>query len=105
MIMIKPFRFAAAPLIAGAIVVLTTAAALAFSQQMLTPNGNYDFNYGPLDDSKLKSDSNTNKSDPNSPGFHFSVGGGQTDQFGFHSFGGDNNKPPEPYARPLGNGN
>ncbi len=83
---------------------LTPAAALAFSQQTLVPNGNYNFDYGPLD-GKTKSDNNANKSDPNSPGFHFSVQGGQTGQSGFHSFGGSNEPPPVPYAQPLGNGN
>jgi hypothetical protein len=102
--MFRQFRFAAAPLIAGAIIALTSASAWAFSQQTIAPNGNYDFSYGPLD-GKTKSDDNTNKSDPSSPGFHFSVQGGQTDQFGFHSFGGSNDPPPVPYARPLGNGN
>jgi hypothetical protein len=104
MIMFKQFRFAAAPLIAGGIIVLTTAAASAFSQQTVAPNGNYNFDYGPLD-GKTKFDDRTNKSDPSSPGFHFSVQGGQTGPFGLHSFGGSNDTPPEPYARPLGNGN
>jgi hypothetical protein len=96
MVMFKQFRFVAAPLVAGAIIVLTTAAASAFSQQTVAPNGNYDFNYGPLD-GKTKSDDNTNKSDPNSSGFHFSVQGGQTDQFGFHSFGPSSNPTPSDY--------
>ncbi len=102
--MFKQFRFAPAHLIAGAIILLTTAAASAFSQQTIAPNGNYNFDYGPLD-GKTKLDGNTDKSDPNSPGFHFSVQGGQPGQFGFHSFGGGNDPPPVPYARPLGNGN
>jgi len=102
--MFKQFQLAATPLIAGAIVVLTTAAALAFSQQTIAPNGNYNFDYGPLD-GKTKSDDSTNKSDPNSPGLHFSIQGGQTGQFGLRSFGGSNDPPPVPYTTPLGNGN
>jgi hypothetical protein len=91
----------AVPFIAGAIIALTTGPVWAFSQQILTPNGNYDFNYGPLDD-KSKSGENTNKSDPNSPGFHFGVG--QSQSGGLHSFGGDSNtRPPEPYFRTFGN--
>lgn len=101
--MFKQFRFAAAPLIAGAIIVITTAAASAFSQQSVTPNGNYNFNYGPLDD-KAKLNESTNSSDPNSPGFHLSVGSGQTSQFGFHNFGGNGNATPPDFSRPLGNG-
>jgi hypothetical protein len=104
MIMFKQLRFAAAPLIAGAIIVLMTAAASAFSQQTVTPNGNYNFDYGPLDD-KAKLKDSTDKSDPNSPGFHFSIQSGQTGQFGSHGFGSGNNAPPPDYSRPLGNGN
>jgi hypothetical protein len=102
--MFTQFRFAAAPAIAGAIIVLTTAAASAFSQQTIAPNGNYNFNYGPLDD-KTKLDESPNKSDSNSPGFHFSIQGGQTGQFGFRSFEGSSNATPPDYWRPLGNGN
>jgi hypothetical protein len=104
MIMSRQFRFAAVPLVAGAVVVLTTAAASAFSQETLSPNGNYNFNYGPLDEKK--SNDNTSKSDPNSPGFHFNVQSGQAGQFGlFRGFGGNNlnNSAPDP-TRPLGNG-
>jgi hypothetical protein len=105
MVMFKQFRFATASLIAGGIIALTIPYALAFSQQTVAPNGNYNFNYGPLD-GKTKLDESTDKSDPNSPGFHFSIENGQTRQFGFHSFGGSSNAtPPDYYARPLGNGN
>jgi len=102
--MTKRMRFAVVPFIAGAVVALTTAAAWAFTQQTLNPNGNYNFDYGPLD-GKAKSGDSTDNSDPSKPGFHFSVQGGQqTSPFGFRSFGSDN--PPEPPGyRPLGNGN
>jgi hypothetical protein len=103
--MLKQFRFAAVPLIAGAIIALTTASVWAFSQQIVNPNGNYNFNYGDPD-GKSKLNENTNKSDPNSPGFHFGIQGGQNSPFGLRSFGGDSNdSPPDYYARPLGNGN
>jgi hypothetical protein len=92
-------RFAAAPLIAGAIIALTTAAASAFSQQTVTPNGNYNF------DLEAKINENTNKSDPNSQGFHFSIQSGQTGPSGFHSFGGSGNDKPPDYWAPLGRGN
>jgi hypothetical protein len=102
--MTKRMRFAVVPFIAGAVVALTTASAWAFTQQTLNPNGNYNFDYGPLD-GKAKSDGSTDNSDPSKPGFHFSVQGGQqTSPFGFRSLGNDN--PPEPPGyRPLGNGN
>ncbi len=92
----------AVPFIAGAIIALTTDPVWAFTQQILTPNGNYNFNYGPLDSDKSKSDDNTNKSDANSPGFHFGVGQSESD--GFHTFGGSRNaSPPDPYFRTFGN--
>jgi hypothetical protein len=90
----------AVPLIAGAMIALTTASSWAFTQQILTPNGNYDFNYGSLD----KSDKSTNKPDPDSPGLHFSIERGQMGPFGFRSFGDDSNDKPPDYSRPLGNG-
>jgi hypothetical protein len=103
--MFKQLRFAAVPLIAGAIIVLTTASVWAFSQQTLSPSGNYNFNYSGPDD-KAKLGESTNKPDSNSPGFHFSIERGQTGPFGFHSFGDSNNATfPDYYPRPLGNGN
>jgi hypothetical protein len=102
--MSKRMRFAVVPFIAGAMVALTTAPVWAFTQQTLNPNGNYNFDYGPLD-GKAKSGESTDKSDPNSPGFHFNVQGGtQTSPYGFRSFGGDS-VPEPPGYRPLGNGN
>ncbi len=101
--MFNQFRFAAASLIAGAIIAFTTVAASAFSQQTVTPNGNYNFNYGSLDD-KTKLKEGTDKSDPNSSGFHFSIQSGQTGRFGFHSFQDNNNAKPPDFSRPLGNG-
>ena len=101
--MLKQLRFAAVPLIAGVIIALTTATVWAFSQQTLAPNGNYNFNYGDPDD-KAKLNESTHTSDPNSPGFHFSIEHGQTGPFGFRSFGGSNDAPPPDYSRPLGNG-
>jgi hypothetical protein len=102
--MSKRLRRAAVPFIAGAIIALSTASGWAFTQETLNPNGNYNFNYGPLDN-KSKFNDSTNKSDSNGPSFHFSIDHGQSGYSGFHSFGSDNSKPPEPYAQPLGNGN
>lgn len=101
-------QFAAVPLVAGAMlagamIAIATAAASAFSQQTIGPNGNYNFDYGPLDD-KAKLNNSKTASDPTSPGFHFSIGSGQTDRFGFHDFGGNRNVAPPDYSRPLGNG-
>ena len=102
--MSKRLRLAAVAFIAGATIALVTASAWAFTQETLYPNGNYNFNFGPMD-GKAKSGESTSKSDPNSPGFHFSVEGSQqASPFGFRSFGGDD-KPEVPGSRPLGNGN
>jgi hypothetical protein len=104
--MVKRLRFAAVPLIAGVTIALTTASAWAFSQQTVTPNGNYNFNYTSPDD-KTKPGDSTNKFDSGNPSFHFSIDRGQTSSgpFGFRSFGGsDNDKAPDFYT-PHGGGN
>jgi hypothetical protein len=101
--LVAVFFIAGTSFIAGTLVALTSTSVWALTQQNLLPNGNYDFNYGPSDD-KNKSDKSTNKSDPNSPGFHFSIERGQTGPFGFRSFGDDRNAGPPDYSRPLGNG-
>jgi hypothetical protein len=93
----------AVPFVAGAIIALTTISAWAFTRETLAPNGNYNFDYGPSGD-KDKSDKSTNKSDPNSSGFHFSIEHGQPEPFGYHSFGSDSHARPPDYSRPLGNG-
>jgi hypothetical protein len=98
----KRLRLVAVPLIAGTMIALTTASVWAFTQQNLAPNGNYDFNYGSLDN-KDKANKNPFTSDPKSPGLHFSVEHGQTGPFGFHSFGNDKYGPPD-FSRPVGNG-
>jgi hypothetical protein len=106
--MFKQLRFVAVPLMAGAIIALTTASVRAFTQQTVQPNGNYNFNYGDPDD-KAKLNGSTDKSDPNSSGFQFSVEQGQTGPFGSRSFGGSSfggssKAGPPDYSRPLGNG-
>jgi hypothetical protein len=101
--MFKRLWLVAVPFVAGAMIALTTGPVRAWTQQTAAPNGNYDFNYGPTDD-KYKSGDSTNKSDPNSPGFHFGVH--QDDAAGFRSFGssGSANAPPsQPYFRTFGN--
>ncbi len=102
--MLKQLRFAAVALIAGAAIALTASSVWAFSQQTVSPNGNYDFNYGNPND-KAKLDESTNKPDSNSPGFHFSIERGQTAPFGFRGFGDGNNATPPDYYTPHGNGN
>jgi hypothetical protein len=105
-------RFAAAPMIAAAIIASTTASGWAFSQQVLGPagNGNYNFNYSDPDHQASTSQS-TLPSDSNSPGFHFSIEQGQTGPFsGFQNgshFDGNSGNPtaPEFYIQPQGNGN
>jgi len=100
--MLRQLWLVAVPFVAGTIIALTTTSVWAWTQQTVAPNGNgnYNFNYGPLDD-KNKSGDSTNKSDPNSPGFHFGVQQGQSG--GFHSFGNDKSAAPSPYFRTFGN--
>ena len=104
--MSKRLWLAAVPLIAGAMIASATGPVWAFTQQTLNPNGNYNFDYGPLDD-KAKSGGSTDKSDPNSQGFHFSVQGGQqTSPFGFHGVGGGSTPNSSNYFHePVGGGN
>jgi len=95
---------------AAAIIVSTTAAGWAFSQQTLTPpaNGNYNFNYSDPDHPASTGQS-TLPSDSNSPGFHFSIEQGQSTPFsgfqnGNRSF--DNSaSPTSPQYYLHGNGN
>jgi hypothetical protein len=95
-------------MIAAAIIASTTATGWAFSQQMLGPgdNGNYNFNYSDPAHQATTSQS-TPQSDPNSPGFHFSVQGGQTGPFsGFQSGNrsfDNNGDPTAPYFHPPSN--
>ena len=97
----QQLRLVVVPLIAAAIVALMTASVWAFSQQVVTPNGNYNFNYNPLDD-KAKSGDSTTKSDSNSSGFHFNVEGGQTGAYGFHNFGEESSeKTWDRFSRPI----
>jgi hypothetical protein len=101
--MLKQLRFAAVALISGATIVLATTSVRAFSQQTVSPNGNYNFNYSDPDN-KAKLGESTNKYDSNGPSFHFNIEHGQTGPFGLHGFGdSDNTKPPD-YYTPHGNG-
>lgn len=112
MIRFVRLRFATIPMIAAAIIGSTTAPGWAFTQQILGPggNGNYNFNYSDPDHQGISGQS-TLPSDPNSPGLHFSIEQGQTGPFsgfqsGNHAF--DNrNDPTDPryYIQPSGNGN
>jgi hypothetical protein len=90
--------------IVGGMIALTTAPVWAFSQQTLTPNGNYNFDYTPDDKTKFN-DSSTTKSDPNSPGLHFSIEHGQTGPFGFQSPGNSATETWDRFSKPIGNGN
>jgi hypothetical protein len=94
------FRLAAVAFIAAAIIALTTASGWAFSQQTVVPNGNYNFDYGAADN-KSKFGDSTNKSDPNSPGFHLNVE--RNESPGFRGFGGARAPTPDPYFRTFGN--
>jgi hypothetical protein len=98
-------------MIAAAIIASTTAPGWAFSQQMLSPpqNGNYDFNYS-IPGHQAATDQST-PTDPNSPGLHFSIeqgqmgplGGFQSGNRSFNNRGDPTN--PNFYIQPRGNGN
>ena len=101
-------RFAAVAMIAAAIVAATTASGWAFSQQMISPdaNGNYNFNYTDPNHPATTGQS-AHPSESNSQGLHFSIEHGQTGPFGGFQSGNNffgnsgNDRPPE--LTPLGN--
>ena len=101
-------RFAAVDMIAAAIVAATTASGWAFSQLMVSPdaNGNYNFNYTDPNHPAASSQS-AHPSESNNLGFHFSIEHGQTAPFGgFQSgnnFLGNSAKYRPPELTPLGN--
>jgi hypothetical protein len=102
-------RFATIPMIAAAAIGSTTASAWAFSQQMLGPtgDGNYNFNYS--DPAHPATSQSTPPSDSSVPGFHLSIEHGQTGPFsGFqsdnHLFDNSGKSMAPDYSRPLGNG-
>jgi hypothetical protein len=104
-------RFAAVSMIATATIASTTASGWAFSQQMLNPggNGNYNFNYSDPDHQATTSQS-AHPPDSNGPGFHFSIEGHTGPSSGFQSGNrsfGNSGDPTSPgyYIQPQGNGN
>jgi hypothetical protein len=110
MVRFVQLRLAAVPLVAAAIIASSSVSGWAFSQQTLTPpaNGNYNFNYSDPDHPATNGLS-TLPSDPNGPGFHFSIEQGQTAPFsgfqsGNHSFGNGNNPTSPGYYIQRGNG-
>jgi hypothetical protein len=109
MIRFTSLQWSVTPMVAAAIIASTTAPGWAFSQQMLGPgeNGNYNFNYSDPDHQAATSQST--RPDPNSPGFHFSIEQGQGPFSGFQngnrSFGnGGDPTDPRYYIQPPGNG-
>jgi hypothetical protein len=99
-------RFAAVALIAAAAVSLSAASAWAFSQQNQQTGG--------TDSSKLIADPDdqfTNSAHgaqpfgANGPTFQFGVHQGPLSPFGGFQDNDRDGSPPDPYYRPLGNGN
>jgi hypothetical protein len=103
-------RYAAAPIIAAAIIASTTATGWAFTQEMLAPGsaGNYNFNYSDPDHPATNGQS-TLPSSSNSPQFQFNIDHGQTAPFsGFQSGNrsfGNGMSPTDPRYYMQGNGN
>jgi hypothetical protein len=111
MVRFIPLQWSAAAMIAAAIIASTTAPGWAFTQQMLQPgqNGNYNFNYSGPDNQAATGQSTP--TDPNSPGFHLNIQQGPVGPFsgfqsGDRSFGnGGDPTNPNFYIQPRGNGN
>jgi hypothetical protein len=98
-------RFAVIALFAVAVVSLTTASARAFSQENLSTGGNATRFADP--DERVKNfGQGSQPFGPNGPMVQFGAQQGQLTPFGrFQGNGFNSPPPPDPYSRPLGNGN
>jgi hypothetical protein len=111
MVRFIPLQWSAAAMLAAAIIASTTAPGWAFTQEMLQPgqNGNYNFNYSGPDNQAATGQSTP--TDPNSPGLHFNIQQGQMGPFGGFQSGdrsldnGGDPTNPNFYIQPRGNGN
>jgi hypothetical protein len=102
-------RFAAIVLIAAAVVSLTAASAWAFSQENLQPGGTGNSTFADPDDQFTNSTQGAHPFGPNGPVVQFGVQQGPLTPYGRLDGNGYTTSPPDhlpdPYYRPLGNGN
>jgi hypothetical protein len=109
MLRMMQLRFAAGALITAAAVALAAGSAWAFSQENLQPSGNGNATFADPDDQFTNSGQGAHLFGPNGPVVQFGVQQGPLSPFGGLQGNGYNTSspdaPPDPYSRPLGNGN
>ncbi len=102
-------RFAAVVLIAAAVVSLTAASAWAFSQENVQPGGAGNATFADPDDQFTNSGQGVHPFGANGPTLQFGIHQGPETPFGRFEGNGYNVSPsdplPDPYYRPLNNGN
>jgi hypothetical protein len=99
-------RLVAVALIAAAAVSLSAASAWAFSQENVQAGGTNASKFSDPDDQFTDSAQGAHLFGPNGPTLQFGVHQGPLSPFdGFQDNDHYNGSPPDPYYRPLGNGN
>ena len=99
------FRFAAIALFAVAAVSLTAVSARAFSQENLGSGGGGNSTFADPDQQVNNFGHGVHPFGSNGPAVNFGAQQGQLNPFGRFQGNGFNSQLPEPYSRPLGNGN
>ena len=109
MLRLMQLRFAVVALIAATVVSLTAASAWAFSQENFQPSGAGNSTFADPDDQFTNSGQGAHPFGPNGPVVQFGVQQGPLTSFGHFPGNGFSAPPadplPDPYSRPLGNGN
>jgi hypothetical protein len=98
-------RFAAIALFAVAAISLTAASARAFSQENLGAGGGRNSTFADPDEQVNNFGRGAHPFGSNGPVVQFGAQQGRLTPFGRYQGNGFNSPPPEPYSRPLGNGN
>jgi hypothetical protein len=99
------FRFAMFALLTVAAVSWTAVSALAFSQENLSISGGGSSTFAAPDDQFSNFGRGARPFGSSGPSVQFGAQQGQLTPFGRFQGNGYNAPPPDPYSRPLGNGN
>jgi hypothetical protein len=106
MLRLMQVRFATLALFAVAAVSLTAASAWAFTQENLSTTGVGSSTFADPDNPVRNFGRGAQPFGPNGPVVQFGAQQGPLTPFGrFQGSGFNNAPPPDPYSRPLGNGN
>ena len=106
MLRLMQVQFATLPLFAVAAVSLTATSAWAFTQENLSTTGVGSSTFADPDNPARNFGRGARPFGPNGPVVQFGAQQGPLTPFGrFQGSGFNNAPPPDPYSRPLGNGN